>query len=335
MRALLRRAKNVAEQWRIQAVLMRASDALPPVKIAELTGLSVHSVRVLHSRFLREGEACLIGRPGRGGRRRTLLTAYQTKTLLDQHAPAAAQGGIVVANVFKRDYERLVGPKVALSSVYRLLEKAGLAQTRAQAQSPQEGSGGGGCFFKNFAAEVAAERVRRGRTPLVVFMDEGRFGRISNLTDCWASALVRPRVPRQVVRESLYAFAAVALERRELVHRLSPKCNTAAMSLFLLFLLDLLGAWPDKPSCSCSMARSRTRLGLNWCRSDFASGTCLRIARNAIRANTSSGTKLAKRALPISFLPPLPMLKFGYLLKMRYFQAVMKRFLRVNLLIHR
>ena len=118
MRFLLRRAKDIAEQRRIQAVLMRASDALPPTKIAELTGLSVHSVRVLHSRFLREGEACVIGRPGRGGRRRTLLTAEQTKTLLDRHAPAAAQGGIVVANVFKRDYEQLVGHKVALSSIY-------------------------------------------------------------------------------------------------------------------------------------------------------------------------------------------------------------------------
>jgi hypothetical protein len=75
-------------------------------------------------------------------------------------------------------------------------------------------------------------------------MDEGRFGRISNLTDCWAPAPVRPKVPRQVVRESLYAFAAVAPIRGELVHRLCAKCDTAAMSLFLL---DLLSIWPDEP----------------------------------------------------------------------------------------
>lgn len=80
--------------------------------------------------------------------------------------------------------------------------------------------------------------------PLVVFMDEGRFGRISNLTDCWAPAPVRPKVPRQVVRQSLYAFAAVAPSRGEMVHRLSPKCNTAAMSLFLL---DMLMEWPNDP----------------------------------------------------------------------------------------
>jgi transposase len=138
MRFLLGRAKDIAEQRRIQAVLMRASDALPPTKIAELTGLSVHSVRVLHSRFLREGEACVIGRPGRGGRRRTLLTTEQTKTLLDRHAPAAAQGGIVVANVFKRDYEKLVGHKVALSSIYRLLAKAGWRKLAPRPSHPKK-----------------------------------------------------------------------------------------------------------------------------------------------------------------------------------------------------
>lgn len=66
--------------------------------------------------------------------------------------------------------------------------------------------------------------------------------RISNLTDCWAPTPIRLKVQRQIVRESPYAFAAVAPARGEFVHRLSPKCNTAAMPLFLL---DVLGAWPD------------------------------------------------------------------------------------------
>ena len=74
-------------------------------------------------------------------------------------------------------------------------------------------------------------------------MDEGRFGRISNLTDCWAPAPIRPKVPRQVVRESLYAFAAVEPRRARLAWGLWPKCNTASMSLFLL---DMLATWPDQ-----------------------------------------------------------------------------------------
>ena len=75
-------------------------------------------------------------------------------------------------------------------------------------------------------------------------MDEGRFGRIRKPTDCWAPEPIGPKVPRQIVRESVYAFAAVAPERGERVHRLYPKCNTAALPLFLL---DPLDAWPDVP----------------------------------------------------------------------------------------
>jgi transposase len=74
-------------------------------------------------------------------------------------------------------------------------------------------------------------------------MDEGRFGRISVLRSCWAPEPIRPKVPRQVVRESLYAFAAIAPADGEGLAMLSPKCNTPAMSLFLL---EVLACWPDR-----------------------------------------------------------------------------------------
>ncbi len=80
----------------------------------------------------------MIGRPGRGGRRRTVLTADQTKTLLDRHAPAAAQGGLVVAHVFKRDYEQLVRHKVAPSSIYRMLAKAGWRKLAPRPRHPKK-----------------------------------------------------------------------------------------------------------------------------------------------------------------------------------------------------
>lgn len=72
LQRLLKQAKTVADQRRIQAVLMRALDASTPEHIATVTGLSVATVRILHSRFLRERVACLKDRPGRGGRRKTL-----------------------------------------------------------------------------------------------------------------------------------------------------------------------------------------------------------------------------------------------------------------------
>jgi len=54
---------------------------------------------------------------------------------------------------------------------------------------------------------------------------------------------VRPLVPKQVVRESLYAFAAVAPLEGQLYWQVHERCNTASMSLFVLGLLE---AYPDR-----------------------------------------------------------------------------------------
>jgi DNA-directed RNA polymerase specialized sigma24 family protein len=52
---MLKQAEIFADQRRIQAVLMRALDSSPLNQIAAVTGLSVATVRIQHSRFLREG----------------------------------------------------------------------------------------------------------------------------------------------------------------------------------------------------------------------------------------------------------------------------------------
>lgn len=125
LQQLLKQARSMADQRRIQAVLMRALDASPPERIAAVTGLSVNTVRVLHSRFLREGEAVLVDRPGRGGRRRSLLSPDEQAALLKKHVQAAGEGHLVEAGSFKREYEALVGHAIAATTVYRLLAKAG------------------------------------------------------------------------------------------------------------------------------------------------------------------------------------------------------------------
>ncbi len=138
LQQLLKTAATVAEQRRIQAVLIRALDASPPERIAQVTGLSVNTVRVLHLRYLREGEAFLIDRPGRGGRRRTLLDGAQEAALLQRHVQAAEQGRIIEAGTLKRDYERLVGHPVAASTVYRLLAKAGWRKVVPRPSHPKK-----------------------------------------------------------------------------------------------------------------------------------------------------------------------------------------------------
>jgi putative transposase len=63
--------------------------------------------------------------------------------------------------------------------------------------------------------------------------DEGRFGRISRPKRCWAPPGIRPQAPAQVVRESMYIFAAVAPSLGRLATLVLPTANTAMMNLFL------------------------------------------------------------------------------------------------------
>jgi transposase len=227
----------------VQAVLLRALNEAPVEQIARVSGLSVNTVRMLHSRYLREGDVFQVGRPGRGGRRRSHLSTEQESGLLARHVPAAGEGHMIQAHAFKRDYEDLVGHPVAATTVYRLLARAGWRKIVPRPSRPKKDPQAQVAFKKKFAGILAQEKARHGARLRVLFMDEGRFGRISVLRSCWAPASVRPRVPRQVVRESLYAFAAVCPLHAEGFATISPRCNTDAMSRFLL---DLFARWPDE-----------------------------------------------------------------------------------------
>ncbi len=63
--------------------------------------------------------------------------------------------------------------------------------------------------------------------------DEGRFGRISRPKRSWAPPGIRPHVPSQVVRESVYICAAVAPGAGLMTSFVLPSANTAMMNLFL------------------------------------------------------------------------------------------------------
>lgn len=66
--------------------------------------------------------------------------------------------------------------------------------------------------------------------------DEGRFGRIDRPRRCWAPKPLRPRVPRPIIRESIYVFAAVCPWLGRLSALVLPRADTAMMALFLQHL---------------------------------------------------------------------------------------------------
>lgn len=66
-----------------------------------------------------------------------------------------------------------------------------------------------------------------------MFQDEGRFGRISDGRNCWAPLPLRPSVGSQIVREYVYAYAAVCPGDGQMVSMILPWVDAKLMSLFL------------------------------------------------------------------------------------------------------
>lgn len=73
----------------------------------------------------------------------------------------------------------------------------------------------------------------RGTRLRLLFQDEGRFGRIHDGRRCWAPLPLRPCVGQQVVREFVYAFAAVSPRDGRIASLVLPWVDADLMSLFL------------------------------------------------------------------------------------------------------
>lgn len=76
----------------------------------------------------------------------------------------------------------------------------------------------------------------------ILFQDEARFRRISDKRRCWAPRIQRPEVAQQVIREFLYAVAAVDPFRGDMAALIMPWVDTEVMSLFLTYTAEL---FPD------------------------------------------------------------------------------------------
>jgi transposase len=133
---LLHRTKDKSNYRRIQCVWLRAAIGLSPQAIARALGLSVNTVRIVQSRYLRHGAEALVG-PGRGGRRRQNLSVKQEETLLGAFVERAREGGILVVSELKTVYESEVGRRVPKSTVYRLLARHGWRKVAPRPRHPQ------------------------------------------------------------------------------------------------------------------------------------------------------------------------------------------------------
>lgn len=82
-----------------------------------------------------------------------------------------------------------------------------------------------------------------GETIKLMFQDEARFGRISDVRRCWAPKPVRPMCQGMLTHEYTYAYGAVDVCTGELDSLILPHVNTECMQLFIT---EIASRYPDE-----------------------------------------------------------------------------------------
>jgi transposase len=249
-----RQEKRPAQRRRWLIVLSLQADPRLAAEVARQLDCSRSLVSQTVAAYNRGGPAALEPPAPRADarqrpQRRAYLSAEEEAALLAPFAERAARGQIVTARPVRLALEARLGHGVDARTAERLLARQHWRKLVPRPQHPDADLAAQETHKKKLPEQVAAAvSARAGWTqedtrPLILMaQDEGRFGRISEVRRAWAPPGVRPICPRQIVRESLYVFAAVAPLSGELSALILPRGDPEAMNLFLATLAaDFVG----------------------------------------------------------------------------------------------
>jgi transposase len=124
LKAALKRARSADALRRVQCIWMRVELGLSNTQIAAALGWSAYTVRDLQQRYRHKGEALFEG-PGKGGRRRELMSTRQEFALLRRIREEAFPSGVVDYQDVHQAVEKAVGRRVDFSTVHRMLKRHG------------------------------------------------------------------------------------------------------------------------------------------------------------------------------------------------------------------
>jgi transposase len=121
----LKQSKTKQEFRRALCIWLRLGLSLSTAQIAMALGMTPAAVRKFHSRYFKNGEEVLFGR-GRGGRRRGYLSREREARILEKFQRQAQRGESLNTGEIQRAYELSAGRKVAVSTIYRLIDRHGM-----------------------------------------------------------------------------------------------------------------------------------------------------------------------------------------------------------------
>lgn len=173
----------------------------------------------------------------KGGRRRETMSVENEKNFLGQIANDAAIGIIVTANKIRLKLKNIMSKTASKSYIYDLLKRNKWRKIAPRPCNPKTSKEIQTTFkekFPNLVEEVVSTFVPNDNRPIkVLFQDEGIFGRINELTNCWAPLGIRPVVKIQLVRQFDYVFATVCPGSGETFSLILPDADSQMMNLFL------------------------------------------------------------------------------------------------------
>jgi transposase len=205
-------------------------------EIAKHTGVSVATVHKLISSYNKLGVAA-VETVGKGGRRNAYMTFEEEQELLLPFFERARQGEITTIALIKQTFEERVGHKVDETTISRLLDRHEWRKLVPRPFHPKADKEEQRRFEQDFPKLVekalASRDPKDERPVLKMAQDEACFGRISTIIRSWAPKPIRPLTPRDIVREYIYVYTAVAPKEGKIVSLILPYANTSMMNLFL------------------------------------------------------------------------------------------------------
>jgi transposase len=124
----LREAPDRPTYQRRLAIWLTWIKPLHAEEVAQLLGVSKQAVWLWIGQYNKQGPAGL-ERPGRGGRRWSLLEWEEEKRVLGRLEKRAQQGEVITARQLLPEVQKAVGQEVSLAYLYKLMKRHGWRKT--------------------------------------------------------------------------------------------------------------------------------------------------------------------------------------------------------------
>jgi transposase len=169
-----------------------------------------------------------------GGRRHSLLEPEVEKKFFESLIPKAVNGEILTISEVQQQINNLVGKRVSKTTVYNMMRRNGFRRLMPDTRHPK-GDPEKQEEFKSKTLPDTLKSLKKTITKPIclAFMDEARFGRMSNPRRCWCPKDQRAKTFTALVREYKYVFGAVFPKSGDLDCMVAPDMRTPNMSKFL------------------------------------------------------------------------------------------------------